>query len=145
MHSNLTEIFRPPLSPRPVALPFFACTVSAGFPSPADDHLDRSLNLQDFLIEHPTASFCVRLKGESMKGAGLFDGDILVVDRSLQARHGDIVVAVVDGDLTVKRLYRRGGVTELRPENPDFPVIACRDASECSIWGVVTGSVRKFR
>jgi DNA polymerase V len=119
--------------------------VPAGFPSPADDHLERDLDLHELLIAHPAATYYVRLSGDSMKDAGLYDGDILVVDRSIEAAHGHIVVAVLDGDLTVKRLHRKDGQVQLRPENPSYPPISIHPEQECIIWGVVTGSIRQFQ
>jgi len=136
-------IFRPDLSRR-LARPLFSCGVQAGFPSPADDYLERNLDLNELLVAHPAATFYVRLSGDSMTGAGLYDGDILVVDRSVEPAHGHIVIAVLDGELTVKRLHRRDGVTQLRPENPRYPVIAIGPDREFMVWGVVTGSVRKL-
>ncbi len=126
------------------ALPFFLSRVPAGFPSPADDYLEGELDLNDLLIKHPAATFYVRLTGDSMIKAGLFDGDILVVDRAVKARHRHIVVAVIDGEMTVKRLFSRTGRVELHSENPDYPPIIIAEGRELLIWGVVIGSVRQF-
>ena len=127
------------------ALPFFLSRVPAGFPSPADDYLEGELDLNELLIQHPAATFFVRLAGDSMVNAGLFDGDILVVDRAEQAIHGRIVVAVIDGEMTVKRLYAQGGRVELRAENPAYEPIVFGEGRELAIWGVVIGSVRQFK
>ena len=127
-----------------LALPLFLWRVPAGFPSPADDYLEGELDLNDLLIENPAATFYVRLAGDSMIKAGLLDGDILVVDRSLKARHRHIVVAVLDGEMTVKRLYASGGRVELRPENPAYQPIVIAEGRELLIWGVVIGSVRRL-
>ena len=127
------------------ALPFFLSRVPAGFPSPADDYLESELDLNELLIQHPAATFYVRLAGNSMVNAGLFDGDILVVDRAEQASHGRIVVAVIDGDMTVKRLYSQSGRVELRAENPAYKPIVVNESRELVIWGVVIGSVRQFK
>ena len=127
------------------ALPFFLSRVPAGFPSPADDYLEGELDLNELLIQHPAATFFVRLAGDSMVNAGLFDGDILVVDRAVTASHGHIVVAVIDGEMTVQRLYSQGGQVELRPENPAYKPIVFDGGRELTIWGVVIGSVRQFR
>jgi DNA polymerase V len=127
------------------ALPFFLSRVPAGFPSPADDYLESELDLNELLIQHPAATFFVRLAGDSMVNAGLFDGDILVVDRAEPASHGRIVVAVIDGDMTVKRLYSQGARVELRPENPAYTPIVFDEGRELVIWGVVIGSVRQFK
>lgn len=126
------------------ALPLFASPVAAGFPSPADDYVEGALDLNAHFIHHPAATFCVRATGESMNGAGILPGDILIVDRSLTAKHGSIVIAVVDNELTVKRLYKQGGKVALRAENPDFPTIECHAGMELVIWGVVSGVTRKL-
>ncbi len=126
-------------------LPLYQARVPAGFPSPADDYLEGELDLHELLIRNPAATFYVRLAGDSMNKAGLFDGDILVVDRAVSARHGHIVVAVVDGEMTVKRLWSRGGLVELRPENPAFNAIKIVEGRELTVWGVVIGSIRQFQ
>ncbi len=118
--------------------PLFLSSVAAGFPSPADDYLDKGLDLNEFLVKHPAATFFIRAEGESMINAGIHSGDILVVDRSLEPTHGRIVVAVVNGGFTVKRISRRKGKTQLIAENPDFTPIQITEESECAVWGVVT-------
>jgi len=128
-----------------LSLPFFLSRVPAGFPSPADDYLESELDLNELLIQHPAATFFVRLAGDSMVNAGLFDGDILVVDRAEQVSHGRIVVAVIDGEMTVKRLYSQSGRVELRAENPAYKPIVFDEGRELVIWGVVIGSVRQFK
>lgn len=125
--------------------PLFLTAVPAGFPSPADDHIDLQLDLNHHFHAHTPSVFYCRVSGESMKEAGIFDGDILVVDRSLEARSGDIVIAIVDSELTVKRLYRKDGIVELRPENAYFQPLSFSDGQDLMIWGVVTGVTRKFR
>ncbi|HCW67606.1 MAG TPA: peptidase S24 [Thalassospira lucentensis] len=115
--------------PRPLALG----RVPAGFPSPAEDYIDRQLDLNEF-IEHPAATFFFRLEGDSMEPV-MRDGDLLVVDRAKTARDGHVVVAVHNGDLTVKRLRRSGNDAWLEPENPNYPRMPCSDDTE--IWGVV--------
>ncbi len=122
----------------------FSSAVPAGFPSPADDHVDNQLDLNEHLIRNPSATFCVRATGESMTGAGIFPDDILIVDRSREATHGSIVIAVVDGELTVKRLYKRDGTLALNPENPKYPTIQINEGMELIIWGVVSGVTRKL-
>ncbi|MFH0911237.1 MAG: translesion error-prone DNA polymerase V autoproteolytic subunit [Planctomycetota bacterium] len=119
------------------ALPLYQSRVSAGFPSPADDYLEGRLDLNDHLVKNPAATFFVRVSGESMTGAGIFPDDILVVDRSLEARHGSVVIAVVNGELAVKRLSSQNGRIELRAENPAFGPIPIGEATELEIWGVV--------
>lgn len=119
-------------------LPLYGCTVQAGFPSPADDYMEGKLDLNKHLVKHPTATFFVRATGESMIKAGIHPGDILVVDRSLEAKSGKIVIAAVDGQLTVKRLHKNGKGTYLMPENDDFEKIRLDEGNDVVIWGVVT-------
>ena len=124
-------------------LPLYSCSVQAGFPSPADDHMEGELDLNKYLIKHPTATFFVRAAGESMIGAGIHPGDILVVDRSEEAKHGKIVIAAIDGQLTVKRLHKSKNETYLLPENKDFEAIKFDEGNEVVIWGVVTNVLHK--
>ena len=112
--------------------------VPAGFPSPAQGYYSGPVDLNRHLMRDPTATFLVRVSGDSMTGAGIFDGDELVVDRGLDAHDGAVVVAVVNGELTVKRLLRSEGRTALLPENPAYPVIELSELDELMIWGVVT-------
>ncbi len=128
----------------PIHLPLFSHKVAAGFPSPADDYIEGSLSLDQHLIQHKEATFFVRAKGNSMVDAGIFDGDILVVDKSLTPASGNIVIAVVYGDLTVKRLIKRGATITLQPENKRFKEIEFKDGQELQVWGVVTSSVKVF-
>ncbi|MEM9817194.1 MAG: translesion error-prone DNA polymerase V autoproteolytic subunit [Cyanobacteria bacterium P01_D01_bin.6] len=120
------------------ALPFYSCSVAAGFPSPADDHLDGRLNLDEHLIRHPSATFIVRAAGDSMIGAGIHHNDLLIVDRSLEATDGKVVIAAVDGELTVKRLRKHEGKVYLMPENSAYPPLEMTKGQEMVIWGVVT-------
>jgi DNA polymerase V len=126
-------------------LPLYASHVPAGFPSPADDYQEASLNLNDYLIRHPESTFFVRVSGESMSGAGIFDGDMLVVDRLLRPRHRDVVIAVVAGELTVKRLELRADGPWLVPEHPDYPALRANPEAGFEVWGVVTAVVRSLR
>jgi len=119
-------------------LPFYACAVSAGFPSPADDFLERSLDLNEHLIKNPSATFFVRVVGDSMLGAGIHPDDILVVDRSLTPVHGKIIIAAVDGQLTVKRLHKKNKKVCLLPENDEYSAIELSPDNDVVIWGVVT-------
>jgi DNA polymerase V len=112
--------------------------VAAGFPSPAQDYFDGSLDLNDHLIRDKTSTFIVRVSGESMIGAGISDGDELVVDRSLTPKHGNVVVAILDGELTVKRLELSPSGVTLRAENPEYPPIHVPELSNLQVWGVVT-------
>ncbi len=128
-----------------VRLPLFAARVPAGFPSPAEDYAEGHLDLNEFLVEHEAATFYVRVQGHSMNGAGILDGDVIAVDRALEARHGDIVLAVIDNELTVKELYRQSGQVRLLPSNPEYSPIEIKPGQELTIWGVVKGVVRKLR
>jgi DNA polymerase V len=152
-----THIVRPPLSSELESLqpasqiiprlncPLFSCRISAGFPSPASDYVEKNLDLNDLMVLHPAATFFVRVSGDSMRDAGILEGDYLVIDRSLKVAQNDIVIAVVDGELTVKRFFRNGSMIELRPENVAYPAIQMQAGMELLIWGVVTGVVRKTR
>jgi len=131
-----------PGAPQPLA--FFNATVRAGFPSPAADHSHKRIDLNDHLVRNREATFLFRVRGESMTGAGIYDGDTLVIDRSLDARHHHIVLAVVNQEFTVKRLYRRGGVVKLLAENPIYPALVFQPDQELSIWGVVTFNLHKL-
>ena len=121
-----------------ISIPFFSNPVSAGFPSSAEDHIERSLDLNDLLIHHPAATFFVRASGRSMEAAGIYDGDILIVDRSLSATNGKIVIAVLNGEFTVKRIKIIGEELFLAPENPNFPLLKVEKESDFQIWGIVT-------
>lgn len=148
---SFAVVFLPPGALRPAeragpqALPLFTFTVPAGFPSPAEDHLDSELDLNEYLIQHKSATFYVRVKGDSMCGAGILNGDLLVVDRAVKASSGRIVVAVVDGSFTVKRLILRNGQAELVSENKNHPAMLLGDDQELQVWGVVVGVVRKVQ
>ncbi|NBX56200.1 MAG: peptidase [Betaproteobacteria bacterium] len=131
-----------PGTPQPLA--FFNATVRAGFPSPAADHSHKRIDLNDHLVRNREATFLFRVRGDSMTGAGIYDGDTLVIDRSLDARHHHIVLAVVNQEFTVKRLYRRGGVVKLLAENPIYPALVFQPDQELSIWGVVTFNLHKL-
>jgi DNA polymerase V len=128
-----------------LSLPIASSYVPAGFPSPAEDAPMERLDLESHLIKHPEATFFLRVDGDSMVGAGIFNGDLLVVDRSLTPSSGDIVIAVLDGEFTVKRLIINGSRIELRPENPKFKTLRIVGESQLDIWGVVTGAVKSFR
>ncbi len=125
--------------------PLFVEGVAAGFPSPARDDVEAMLNLHDLCVPRPAATYFVRAAGDSMINAGIHDGDILVVDRSLEARTGDVVVAARDGAFTVKRLERGPAGVRLLPENPLYQPIVFRDGEECELFGVVSSVVHFFR
>lgn len=118
-------------------IPLYSCKVAAGFPSPADDYIEGKLDLNEYLIRTPAATFFVRATGESMLGAGIFPDDLLIVDRSLTPKHGDVVIAVLNGELTVKRLHQTSRKTALMPENPEFQEIPVMEGMDFNIWGVV--------
>jgi len=139
---TVTEI-RPATVEKHVCRPLFACPCPAGFPSPASDYIERGLDLNEHLIQHPAATFFVRAIGDSMTGAGIHSGDILVVDKSLEAKDGCVVVAIVDGEMTVKRLRRRDGVVSLVAEHPNYPSLFPSAESDFTVWGVVVHSIHK--
>ncbi len=121
--------------------------VSAGFPSPADDYLDTDLNLHKYLVKHPAATFFIIAKGHSMEKAGISDEDLLVVDKSLDPKNNDIVVAAVNGEFTVKRYLKNGDHVSLRAEGiyGDYPDININDSIEFEVWGVVTHTIHNNR
>lgn len=122
--------------------PYMSDAVRAGFPSPADDYVEKRIDLNEELIQHREATFFLRVKGQSMVGAGIDDGDELIVDRAIAPEHGRIVIAAVDGELTVKRFYQRDGDVRLIAANPQFPDIEFREGQEMLIWGVVTRIIK---
>lgn len=126
-------------------VPMFGHTIRAGFPSPADDYVADTLDLNDHLMPRKEASFLLKAKGESMIGVGIHDGDILVVDRSITASNGCVVIATVDGQFTVKTLEKKRGKIRLLPANPDFEPIEFKDEQELQIWGVVTNVVHSLK
>lgn len=142
--SNIEVLYRC-LFAEGTALPLYDSAVSAGFPSPADDHLDRELNLNELLIEHPAATFFARASGNSMEPAGIFDGDLLIVDRSLKPKDGRVVVAALNGEMTVKRLRYYGTKTFLDADNKAYKPIEITEFCELIFWGVVTNVVHKMR
>lgn len=128
-----------------VGIPLFVQKVPAGFPSPADDYIEESLDLNSYMIRHKASTFVFTVQGDSMIGVGIFDGDKLVVDRAVEPRHQHIVVAVINNDYTVKTLFKWRGVIELRAENPSYRPIRFKDTDELQIWGVVVGILRRFK
>lgn len=124
-------------------LPLAGSTISAGFPSPADDYLQNSLDLNTFLVNNPSATFYVRVSGESMTGAGIHEGDILVVDRSLEPARNRIIVGVINGEFTVKRLVKKGKALFLVPENPSFKPLEITAEMDFRVWGVVSYVIHK--
>ena len=126
-------------------IPFFEARVPAGFPSPAEGYLQRPLDLNELMVGSPPSTFMFRVEGQSMIGAYIHDGDLVIVDRALEARDKDIVLAVIDGEFTIKRLRRARGRVWLQPENREFPCIELSEEREGTVWGVVTGGLRQFK
>lgn len=137
MQENITELKK---NSNP---PFFFSPVAAGFPSSAEDYLERSLDLNELMIKHPAATFFVRVLGDSMKDAGILSGDILVVDRALEAHDGAIVVALLNGEFTVKRIQKKENGLFLVPENRSFSPIKINPEMDFQIWGIVTYVIHK--
>ncbi|MDP8268091.1 MAG: translesion error-prone DNA polymerase V autoproteolytic subunit [Candidatus Tenebribacter davisii] len=139
----ITNIFNCKIStslPRPL----LGNEVPAGFPSPAQDYIEENLDLNEHLISHPSATYFVKVEGYSMVDAGIYPGDILIVDRAIEATHKKIVIAIVDGELTVKRLYKKNGKWFLAPENPEFESLEITRDINFHIWGVVIYSIHKM-
>ena len=126
-------------------IPLFGHTVPAGFPSPADDYVEDRLDLNQLLVQNKSATFFLRVKGDSMIHAGIHDGDIIVVDRSVEPVDRAVVVAVIDGELTIKRLIKRNGEVELHAENPKYAPIRFKEGQVLTIWGVVTSAVHSVK
>jgi DNA polymerase V len=125
-------------------LPLYSSAVQAGFPSPADDYLEETLDLGKRLVKHPTATFLVKVKGDSMANAGIRQGDILVVDRSMKPSNGNIVVAAINGEFTVKRLKIKDNKIFLVPESNNYSPIQIEESEDTYIWGVVTSCIHEF-
>lgn len=126
-----------------ICLPFFDAGVAAGEPAYVSEYFEERINLSSELIPKPQCTFCVRVQGQSMLNAGIHDGDLLIVEKDREANPGQIVLAVVNGNYTVKRLAREGHRHYLKAENPDYPHIYLDTFDDCRIWGVVTGVIRK--
>lgn len=137
---EISEILLPQIGEK-LPIPLYLCSVEAGFPSPADDYMEGRLDLNSHLIQNPTATFFVRVSGDSMINAGIYPDDLLIVDRSLTPKDNSIVIAVLDGDLTVKRLLHEKGGLFLKPENCNYPLIKIGKETHFEIWGVVTNVI----
>lgn len=128
-----------------VLVPMVGQSVHAGFPSPADDFIEEMIDLNQVLIQNPTATFLWRVVGDCMVDVKIFPGDVVVVDRSLSPKHRNIVLAIIDGEPTLKRLNRRGGVMVLHNENAKLPPYLISEGTEVSIWGIVTAATRDLK
>ncbi|MBN2892829.1 MAG: translesion error-prone DNA polymerase V autoproteolytic subunit [Bacteroidales bacterium] len=136
------NVFQPEIQKKYKA-PLVLNNIQAGFPSPAEDHIDLKLDLNEHLVSHPAATFYVRATGDSMIDAGINEGDLLIVDRAKEAKHNDIVVAVLFGDFTLKRFIVQGEKFFLKPENQKYKVTEITDESDFAVWGVVTYVIAK--
>ena len=142
-YANVESVMWPDRATR-CARPLFMTTVSAGFPSPAEGYIEGRLDLNRYLIKHPTATFYVRVSGDSMAGAGINPGTILVVDRAVDAEDGDIVIARINDELCVKRLRLRSGRIWLTPENEHFQPIEVIETMDFEVWGRVMHAIRSY-
>lgn len=120
-------------------------TVQAGFPSPAEDHMVQRVDLMAELIKHPQASFLLRIRGESMHDVGIFDGDVVLVDRAITPRSGHVVVAIVENEFVCKTLQLRAGRIKLKAANPTYPDIVPKESQTVEIWGVVVAAIKQFK
>ena len=129
---------------RRLVLPLAGMAVAAGFPSPADDYIESRIDLNDTLIRHPSSTFFLRVSGDSMRDAGILDGDLLVVDRAVEPRHGRVVVAVVEGAFTLKHLRRHHGRWRLEAAHPDYPPLELAERDDARIWGVAIHAIHSL-
>jgi DNA polymerase V len=147
MYSILSEIEAKPvlIEFQQLWVKFLRNNIQAGFPSPAEDLGAKRIDLNAELITHPAATYLMRARGNSMKDLGIFDGDILIIDRAIKPKHGHIVIAEIDGEFTVKTLYQKLGRTKLQAANVTFPDIQLKEGQELRIWGVVIHTIKSFR
>ena len=136
-------VMRPDVHAPAALMPLFISRIAAGAPQPADDDVEKALDLNEYCMPNRAACFFLKASGHSMTGAGIHDGDMLVVDRGITPKSGNVVIAVLDGELTVKRMARKGGRVLLIPENSDYPTITIDPEQNFSVWGVVTFVVHK--
>lgn len=127
-----------------IKLPLFLSTISAGFPSPADDYIDKRIDLNKSLIKHPAATFFVRAKGESMTNSGISNNDLLIVDRSIEAYNNSIIVAILNGSFTVKRFKKKGNNVYLLPDNKKYKQIRVTEDMDFQVWGVVKFAIKNI-
>ena len=143
--SDLT-LSEPELLENPSVTAFgLATSVHAGFPSPAADFTAKRIDVMDRLVVHPQATYAMRVSGESMRELGIFDKDVLLVDKAVKPRHGMVVIAIVDGEFTCKQLHLRNGRMKLKAANPTYPDITPKDGQVIEIWGVVIASIKQFQ
>ena len=140
-NTNL-EFFKPSVQTK-IELPLVEATISAGFPSPADDYSEARLDLNKELITNESATFYARVRGDSMTLAGISDGDLLIIDKSKTPVNGSVVVCLIDGEFTVKRLQKKGNQFYLMPENDNYQPIKIKPENDVTIWGVVTYTIKK--
>jgi DNA polymerase V len=143
MKTCIKTVYQPDLSSK-IKQSLFEAGVSAGFPFPAADYEESKLDLNRYLVKNPAATFFVRAAGDSMEGAGINNGDLLIVDRSLEPRDGNVVIAVINGELTVKRIRIHKKHITLQPENSDYPSQQITGDTEFEVWGVVTNVIHKL-
>ena len=137
------NVYKPDLTTS-ASLPLYLSRVCAGFPSPADDYIDQEIDLNQHLIRNPRATYIVIASGDSMVGEGIYSGDALIVDRSLAPRHNSIVIACIEGELTVKKLIYQDGKPFLAAANPNYPAIEIREDDELVIWGIATNNIHNL-
>ena len=144
LHTTTILDFYAPDYSTELELPFVDVGISAGFPSPADDFIELTIDLNRELIKHKDSTFFAKVKGNSMKNAGIFDGDLLIIDKSLEPQDGKIAICQIDGDFTVKRIKKENDVVWLIAENEDYKPIKVTEENELMIWGIVIHSIKSF-
>ena len=144
LHTTTILDFYAPDYSTELELPFVDVGISAGFPSPADDFIELTIDLNRELIKHKDSTFFAKVKGNSMKNAGIFDGDLLIIDKSLEPQGGKIAICQIDGDFTVKRIKKENDVVWLIAENEDYKPIKVTEENELMIWGIVIHSIKTF-
>jgi len=125
-------------------IPLLSDSISAGFPSPADDYTEENIDLNDYLISNPFSTFFLRVKGDSMINAGIKNNDLIIVDKSLNAKPGNIIIAMIDGEFTIKRLSRKDNELYLKAENKNYPDFKFKNHIDIQIWGVVIYSIHSY-
>lgn len=144
-NSNLKLKFYIPEAVKSTELPLYTNSISAGFPSPAEDFIDKKLDLNEYLIKNPLTTFFVKVSGNSMINAGIYDGDILIVDKSIDASNNKIIIGVINGEFTVKRISKKNNKLFLLPANDNYDPIEVTEQMDFKIWGVVVHSIHKLK